>query len=79
MGICESVLCGGHPSDLRRVREVHGLSKVAVTRASEGLENIENGVLTKTNGVLSSAVTGNLIPFVKYVMSECNQSPLRKW
>lgn len=84
MGICESVLCGGHPSDLRRVREVQGLStKTAVTRASEGLEDIENGgigVITKTNGVLSSAVTGNLIPFVKNVMSEqCNQSPLRKW
>ena len=77
MGICESVLCGGHPSDLRRVREVQGLStKAAVTRVSGGLEDIENGgagVLTTTNGVLSSAATGNSIPFVNYVLSECIQ------
>ena len=77
MGICESVLCGGHPSDLRRVREVQGLStKAAVTRVSGGVDNIENGeavVLTKTNGVLSSAATGNSIPFVKWVLLECIQ------
>ena len=79
MGICESVLCGGHPSDLRRVREVQGLStktKATVTRVSGGVDNIENGeavVLTKTNGVLSSAATGNSIPFVKWVLLECIQ------
>ena len=54
MGICESVLCGGHPSDLRRVREQRGLSTRAITGG-------EVGNTAKTNGVLSNTaamVTG---------------------
>ena len=50
MGICESVLCGGHPSDLRRVREVRGLSTRDITGDIGG----EGGNTAKTNGVLSN-------------------------
>ena len=53
MGICESVLCGDHPSDLRRVREVRGLSTKAINGATSNIGG-EAGNTAKTNGVLSN-------------------------
>ena len=53
MGICESVLCGDHPSDLRRVREVRGLSTKAITGVTTHIGG-EAGDTAKTNGDLSN-------------------------
>ena len=60
MGICESVLCGGHPSDLRRVREVRGLSTRAINGVTSDIRG-ELGNTANTNGVLGNTaamVTG---------------------